>query len=67
VNQGDVVTVEVKAPGTIELKVLPRLSLAETFERWRIAEEINWTRDRDEWESAAADEIIDKATKPDRA
>ena len=60
-NQGDVVTLEVKGPGTIELKVLPRISLAETFDRWRIAGSIDWTKDRTEWEAAAADELIERA------
>ena len=63
VNQGDVVTLEVTGPGTIELKVLPRMSLAETFDRWRIEGPIDWAKDRAEWEAAAADDLIEKAAQ----
>lgn len=61
VQPGDTVTFTVAGPGKVELKVLPRLSLAETFERWRIEGPIDWADDRAQWEAEAADEVIKKA------
>ena len=66
VGPGDLVTLVVTGPGTVELKVLPRISLAETFDRWRIEGPIDWVSDRAEWEARAADEVIAKAVKHQR-
>lgn len=63
VQPGDTVTLTVAGPGKVELNVLPRLSLAETFERWRIEGPINWADDREQWEAEAAEEVIRKAQK----
>ena len=61
VQPGDTVTLTVAGPGTVEMKVLRRMSLAETFERWQIEGPINWAADREQWEAEAADELIRKA------
>lgn len=58
VQPGDVVTLEVKGPGTVELKVLPRMRLEDTLERYRIEGPINWAADRAEAEAQEAEEVL---------
>lgn len=55
---GDTLTLEVTGPGTIELKVLPRLTLAEALERYRADGPVDLTALRKEWEEAAAQEVL---------
>jgi AbrB family looped-hinge helix DNA binding protein len=55
---GDVVSFRTTAPDTVELKVLPRLSLAEALERYRIDVPIDEARDREQWQKRAAEDVF---------
>ena len=61
VEPGDAVIVEATGRGTVELRVVPRMTLAETFERYRIDEPVDLAADRARWEAAAADRVLAKA------
>lgn len=54
---GDRVTVMVTGPGTVQLHVLPRMTLAETLERYHIDEPIDWDRWED-WKDTAARDVF---------
>lgn len=51
---GDLLTCRVTSPGTIEIARLPRLTLEETFDRYRITMPVDGDRDWVDWEAAAA-------------
>jgi AbrB family looped-hinge helix DNA binding protein len=55
---GDVVGIKVTGPGRVEIHVVSRLTLAETFEKYRIEEPIDWARDVAEMEALAAEEVL---------
>jgi AbrB family looped-hinge helix DNA binding protein len=67
VEPGDAVIVEATGRGTVELRVVPRMTLAETFERYRIDEPVDIAADRGRWEEAAADRVLAKAGVRKRA
>lgn len=55
---GDIVSLRSTAPDTVELKVLPRLSLADLLERYPIEGPINEAADREQWEEKAARDVL---------
>jgi AbrB family looped-hinge helix DNA binding protein len=61
VEPGDAVIVEATGRGRVELRVVPRLTLAETFERYRIDGPIDLAAERRQWEAEAADRVLEKA------
>lgn len=60
VRPGDTVVFRVTGPGTIELKTLPRLSLHEALERYRIEGPIDLASDRSQWQTQAAEDVFGK-------
>ena len=58
VKPGDVVLFQPLGPGTVQLKVLPRLTLAEALERYRVEGPIDDARDRESWQEAAAKDVL---------
>lgn len=58
IKPGDVLAVAVTGPGRVELRALPRLTLAETFERYRIESPIDEARDREAWQAKAAEDVL---------
>lgn len=60
VQPGDTVVFRVTGPGTIELKTLPRLSLDEALERYRIEGLVDFASDRHQWLTQAAGDVIGK-------
>ena len=58
IRPGDTVFVTATGPNTVELRVLPRMTLAEALERYQIEEPIDWERDREGMEVQAAEEVI---------
>ena len=60
VQPGDTVVFRVTGPGTIELKTLPRLSLDEALERYRIDGPVDLASDRIQWEAHAAGDVFGK-------
>src|SRR5687768_5367890 len=57
---GDSVIIEATGHGKVELRVVPKLTLAETFERYRIEGPVDLAAERAEWEAEAADRVIEK-------
>ena len=57
-EQGDVVTFEVTEPGTVQIRALPRLSLREALERYRISEPIDDVADRARWQEVAVSDVL---------
>jgi len=55
---GDLLSFRVAGPGVVEIVRLPRLTLEETFDRYRIAEPVDGDRDWPAWEAAAAEEVM---------
>jgi bifunctional DNA-binding transcriptional regulator/antitoxin component of YhaV-PrlF toxin-antitoxin module len=55
---GDVIAFKVIAPGRVELRALPRVRLADLLARYHIDEPIDEERIREEWQDAAAREIM---------
>lgn len=60
VRPGDTVVFRVTGPGTIELKTLPRLSLDEALERYRIEGPVDLASDRAQWQAQAASDSFGK-------
>jgi AbrB family looped-hinge helix DNA binding protein len=58
VRPGDTVIVRATGPGTVEIKAMPRISLAELLEKYRIDEPINWEGYKEELEDLAAEHIF---------
>ena len=58
VKPGDTVIVRATGPGTVEIKALPRMTLAEMIERFRIEGPIDEAADREKWEELAAKDIF---------
>lgn len=54
----DVVALEVVGPGLVEIRRLPRLTLAEAVERYRIDGPVDLEADRATWEAAAAEDVL---------
>ena len=58
VKPGDTVIVRATGPGTVEIRALPRMTVAEMVEKYRIEEPINWETYREELEDLAAEHIF---------
>lgn len=57
---GDCVTFRVTAEGTVEIRALPKLTLREALERYRIEEPIDWERYEADWQDEAVKDILGK-------
>lgn len=55
---GDTLMFESTGDGAVEVRVLPRLSATELFQRYPIMEEIDEARVREEWQDIAARDVI---------
>ena len=55
---GDQVIFRATGPGRVEMTVLPRLTLAEALERYRIEGPIDDAADREEWQAVAARDVL---------
>jgi AbrB family looped-hinge helix DNA binding protein len=55
---GDVVLIEATGPNTVRLKTLPRLTLAEALERFRVRGPIDDAADREAWQDTAARDVM---------
>jgi AbrB family looped-hinge helix DNA binding protein len=55
---GDTVIMRATGPGTVVLSVLPRMTLAEMLERFRIEGPVDFAADREKWEELAAKDVI---------
>jgi bifunctional DNA-binding transcriptional regulator/antitoxin component of YhaV-PrlF toxin-antitoxin module len=55
---GDVVTFKATAPDTVEVKVVPRLTLAEMLDLYRIEGPIDEAADREAWQAVAAKDVL---------
>ena len=58
IQPGDLVTLAVTEPGRIELRVLPRLTLAEMLDKYHIDEPIDWERFTEDWQEIAARDVF---------
>ncbi len=58
IRAGDSITLEVVGPGEVTLRVLPRMSLAEALERYKVKEPVVDRRDRAEWQRQATAEVV---------
>lgn len=58
VKAGDVVLFQSVGPGTVQLKVLPRLTLAEALERYQVKGPVDDAHDREGWQDAAARDVL---------
>jgi len=54
----DVVAFEVTGPGTLVIRRLPRLTLAEALARYTIEGTVDEPRDRAAWEASAAADVM---------
>lgn len=55
---GDAVLFEAIGPRTVQLRALPRLTLAEALQRFRIEGPIDDAADREEWQDTAARDVL---------
>lgn len=58
---GDAVLTRVTGPGTVEVRAIPRLSLAELLARYRIERPVDEMSDREQWQGQAARETLGPA------
>jgi AbrB family looped-hinge helix DNA binding protein len=58
IKPGDLVSVSVTGAGRVELRVLPRLTLAEALARYHIDEPIDWQHFEDAWQGVAANDAV---------
>lgn len=58
VEPGDIITMRVTGPGTLEVRVLPRLTLANLLEWYRIEGPIDEAADREKWQDEAAKDVF---------
>ena len=55
---GDTLTFRVTGEGTVEIKALPRLTVAELVKRYPIEGPIDEAADREKWEAEAAKDVF---------
>ena len=55
---GDVVSFQVTERGTVEIRALPHLRLAEALERYQVQGPVDDAHDRRRWQGTAADEVL---------
>jgi AbrB family looped-hinge helix DNA binding protein len=58
IRPGDTVLFRQTGPSTVELEVLPRLTLAEILARYRVDRPYDDAAIREEWQEAAASEVL---------
>jgi AbrB family looped-hinge helix DNA binding protein len=58
IQPGDTVTIQALGPGTVQVKILSRLTLRDLFERYPIEGPVNIAADRAKWEAEAAQEVL---------
>ncbi len=58
IQAGDKVTIEVTGDRVVEIRLLPRFTLAEALERFRIEGPVDLPRDRELWEAEAARDVL---------
>jgi len=59
IKPGDLVSFTVAEPGRVELRVLPRMTLAEMLEKYHIDEPIDdWAKVTEEWQEIAARDVF---------
>ncbi|HEY7034909.1 MAG TPA: AbrB/MazE/SpoVT family DNA-binding domain-containing protein [Thermomicrobiales bacterium] len=58
IRPGDTVLIRRTGPATVELEVLPRLTLAEIIERYHVDQPYDDATIREEWQEAAAREVF---------
>src|SRR5215212_10296410 len=58
VKPGDTVIVRAAGPGKVEITALPRMTVAEMVEKFKIDEPINWATYREELEDLAAEHVF---------
>ncbi len=58
IQPDDLVLTRVTGPGTVEIKRLPRLRLADLLDRYRIERPVDLAVDRDEWLNEAAVNVL---------
>jgi hypothetical protein len=52
------VTIQAVGPGTVQVRVLSRLTLRDLIDRYPIEEPVDITADRAQWEAEAAKEVL---------
>ena len=58
IEPGDVVAFAVTAPGRVELRALPRLTLAELLRRYHVDRAYDDAREREAWQSEAVKDVL---------
>ena len=58
IQPGDSVTIQAVGPGTVQVRILSRLTLADLLERYPIEGPVNIAADRAKWEARAAEEVL---------
>ncbi len=58
IQPGDSVTIQAVGPGTVQVRILSRLTLADLLERYPIEGPVNIAADRTKWEATAAEEVL---------
>jgi bifunctional DNA-binding transcriptional regulator/antitoxin component of YhaV-PrlF toxin-antitoxin module len=58
IQPGDLVLTRVTGPGTVEIKRLPRLRLADLLDRYRIEQPVDVAADREAWQDEAAADVL---------
>lgn len=58
IRPGDTVSIQVVAPGKVEVKVLSRLTLKDLLERYPIEGPVDLAADRAQWEEEAITEVL---------
>ncbi len=65
IKPGDSVLIRATGPTTLEVKVLPQLTLEETFEMFQIDGPIDPDDLKEGWKDAAAEEVFSEGTEPE--
>ena len=58
IQPGDLVITRVTGPGTVEIKRLPRLRLADLLDRYHIDGPVDIAADREDWHNEAALDVV---------
>jgi AbrB family looped-hinge helix DNA binding protein len=58
IEPGDTVTIQAVGPGTVQVRVLSRLTLRDLIERYPIEGPVAVAADRARWEAEAAREVL---------
>jgi AbrB family looped-hinge helix DNA binding protein len=58
IRPGDLVAFVVTSPGRVEVRALPRLTLAEALRRFQIESPVDEAFAPEDWQSSAAEDVI---------